>query len=219
MKNYKKHVLAILLTCVSTATLSFEYITGVDGNYDTQLLLLNEQNPSGTFEFLEFNDSAVAFEGYSEPNYEGTKIEINANNVYEQSPHQMQSYKIVETKNASYENSNTLYLNFTSPLCVNAAYAIPSKDVAETSLGEVCYSAAGLPVVLFDLTKLETPISKTDEIEVYLRNKDKTLLSAFDVKLGEGKLVKIVPTSMISTSAFFVGYLTNNLLDFSSTKY
>lgn len=219
MNNNKKVFLAILTAFVSTGAISFEYVTGVDQSYNASPLLLGEQNPNGTVEFVEFTNSAIAFEGYSEPNFAGTKTEINAVNTYEHSPHTMKSYKIVETKNASYKTPSVLYVDFTTQFCANASYAIPSKDVAEKSLGEFCYISPENPVAVLDVATLQAELTGADEIEVFLRDKNNALISAFEFRLGKDNLVKINPASFIANTSYSLDYNTNNVVYLSDFSF
>jgi hypothetical protein len=219
MNNNKKVFLAIVTAFVSTSAISFEYVTGIDNSYNASPLLLGAQNPTGTVEFVEFTNNAIAFEGYSEPNFGGTKTEINANNTYEYSPHEMKSYKIVETKNASHQTPSVLYVDFTSPLCANASYAVPSKEIAEKSIGEFCYVSPENPVAVLDFPILQTELAGTDEVEIFLRGQDNKLISAFNLTLGKDHLVKINPTSFIADSAYSLDYKTNNVVYLSDFSF
>lgn len=209
--NKKNFFLATAIVLTSTSALSFEYLIGSDVNYQNKILLLGEENPNGMVEFLEFPDRAVAFEGYSEPNFQGDKKEINALNYSIESPHESKSYKIIESKAASFEDPDDLYLSLAHG-CINVSYAIPSKDVKETSLGRFCQNAAGSPQRILDGEKLPNDLKRIDRVQVFFRKDNKDMIGGLNFNLGMEKMVRVSPNGLVQDAINYINYQSPNLI-------
>lgn len=210
--------LSQLLLCTTfalttTHAVAFDYIYGVNDNYDRKPLTLGMENPDGTVVFLDFIDHSIAFEGYSEPNFRGEKVLITADNQHMHSPYEMKSFKIVETDATSYKDTSSLYLFIHTDTCIDISYQVPSLDIGETEVGQYCPESSSQKIM--DFSSLSFDLKATDKMEFLIKTAGQSqdyLASGFSVYLGENNLVKATPEGNMSGDRYGIRYESPNYI-------